>query len=205
MKRAVFFYAVLISSFVSSVPGLMAQKHETPEKALEVASLLEPNLPEIKELPVKVEADWSRPYLLTGEGGGVLVVPSIDLTGLSDVKDGQEKGLGYLWMLKVAPSKNGKSRSLEELRMVDVYHEDNVIKLSLYTMSLRKEGEKLEMRLYGKDKKPLVKSTLSEYKLSSTVPLELDAEMNEVGADLYVHLFGTHRGTIKISEAESSG
>ncbi|GEM_PF-5223303 len=184
--------------------SLAAQEHQPLEKAVEVGEVIRRSLPELEGLPVAMTPDWKKPYLMTGDGTGVLVAPASGLAGMPKLEEGKEVGLGFLWALKVAPKVKGQVVPESGLWMMDIQNNDSTDshRLAFLPLTLMKKGKAIHLRMHGRDKTLVHSVELIEYRRSSQVPIELDAELKEEHADLYLHLFGTHEAVIELGELE---
>ncbi len=155
---------LVLCSLVATATFARAQEKVSLDNAQKGARLLTETAGKISDAPFKLEGDLDRPDALKAGAVRILVIPDQKLTAELLAKIGKTvTPLGQLWMLAVAPAKDGKVVANDKMRVVSVTRDDKESKILLLFLGIEKsEKGEMELAIYGKDKEPLLRLPLEK-------------------------------------------
>jgi hypothetical protein len=175
---------------------VLAQVEDVPrDRAQKFGGILVQTSAEFENLAIKIEADAQKTHAIKSKAMAALIIP--DRKFSEDRMKSVDKEIvpvGQLWLLKMAPAKDGKITAEEKLRMVSVKADKEEHQLSLYLLGLRKTEDGRELLVYAKGKEPLL--TLAVTKAAETQDLPLRVSGEKAGDNtgrITINLLGKHK------------
>ncbi len=198
MKRLALL-AVLSAAVVSTV----AQEKLPREECLKYAFITCVNLKEMLNTPIPTDPDVKRPVALHDGDYGGLVFPESKLKADTFAKaDKEPVAVGQLWMVKLAPVKDGQVVPASKLRMVHLRSGDNEADAVCCALGVRKNGEALELLIYGKGKEPVVQVPLKSTSGTQDDPIDMSAERTDEGGDITLRFLGKYEARLKVTDPD---
>ena len=192
--------ALMLTGFLT----VQAQEKLPREEALKYAFFLSADLPEMLKTPIPTDPDVKRPVAMRDGDHGGLVLPETKLNADTFTRVGKEPvAVGQLWLVKLAPMKDGQAVSTAKLRTVHVHAGDHESDAVCCALAVRKDGDRgLELLVYGKDKEPLIRLPLESISGPQDNPIEFSCEKKDNSALVTLKLVGKYAGTLRIGESE---
>ena len=149
---------------------------------------------------------WTRnsPWLLReGEYGG-MVLPQKDLKAASVAEAGETTvPIGQLWLLRLAPMRDGAVLPADKLRLVTVKHNFEEATVPQCALGVRRTSAgALELLVFGKDKEPLLKVPLKAIEAKAESPLDMSAERTGDEGRLTLKILGKYEAELMVTELE---
>ena len=112
--------------------------------------------------------------------------------------------LGQLWLSKLTPAVQSKGTPGDQLNLVDVTFKDKDGQLVLLLLGVQKSDKGvLELVVYGKEKRPLVKLPLNKSSASQELPLELNMRPGgEALGTVEIKVLGAYEAALPVAELE---
>ena len=175
------------------------------EKAQEVARKITAQFGAPADAPLAVEVDADKVSGVKAGKAGLIAIADKSLTTETLEKAGAEaKGIGQLWMHKVAPAVDGQAADRSKLRPVEFGEDGDKKKAEVYFLGITKGDDgALTLGLYTKDKAPLARVPLVKTNAAATSePLAVTGrkEDDETGM-LVVSVFGSYKADIAVKKA----
>jgi hypothetical protein len=157
------------------------------------------------DAPFSADADAGKAAgIKAGGDTGLLAIPDSKLTVEAVAGAGRTvTGAAQLWMCNVVRSVNSSASDPAMLRTVTSRDGDNEAKVEVSCVGISKaDGGALELALYAKDKKPLVKVPLVKTDAAANgVPIALDGRKEgENSGVLVVTIFGSYKADITVTK-----
>ena len=192
----------LLAGLAVTTTGVRAQEILPREEAMRLALLATLQAPSSMDTPIQVDADLKRP--LAGHDGeyGLLILPETKLTAaVIEAAGKQPIPLGQLWLRKLTPMCDGSPVDSSRLRMVNVRHEGESMRVPLCLLGARKtEAGTLELVVYSKGKEPLVRVPLTKAERTQALPIEMAVERESDSGRLTLQIAGKFQATIQVTE-----
>jgi hypothetical protein len=176
------------------------------EEAQKGATLVTEAAGTITDAQLKVEADVDKPMAIKAGSAGLMAIPDKKLTAEVLANAGKEIiAVGQLWMLSVAPAKDGTVVPNHKLRMVTVRQKDKETRVQMFLLGVREaEKDGLELVVYGKDKEPLLKLPLKKAETKHDLPIELKGAKNgEDSGLLTLNFLGRFQAEMTVMKQEN--
>jgi hypothetical protein len=186
--------------------GTQAQERLSRAQSLKYAFFASLDLKEMLATPIPTDPDVKRPVAIRHGDHGLLLLPETRFNAALLEKAGPEViPVGQLWLVKVAPKRDGELVPSSKLRMVDVKTDTGQGSVACCALGVRKKGDgMLELLVYGKDKVPLLATPLkgSSVPQAADTPIDISAETKEDGAVVTLKLAGKYEAGISVGHAE---
>ncbi|MBI5774417.1 MAG: hypothetical protein HZA89_11825 [Verrucomicrobia bacterium] len=201
MKTLIAPLAVILAFTLSSA---RAQEKAPAEQAQKIAAKILEMAGDVAAPQIKVRPDASQACLLKAGEMGALVIPDQDFTAEKIAKAGKDVvPVGQLYFKGLAPAKDGLALAESALRIVTVADKGTDYRLPLLLLGVRKQGEKLELVLFGRDKAPVLAVALKQAEASQETPIELSAEKRaDESADFTLNIAGKYRASFAIKKSD---
>ncbi len=179
-----------------------AQDLLSREDTLKLAAAVTLQTPSTADAPLVVDTDLKRG--LAGYDGeyGALLLPETKLTSDAIQAAGKQPvPIGHLWLKKLTPVVNGDPVGAGRLRMVDVRHDGEDLRVPLCLLGVRRGvSDALELVVYAKGKEPLLAVPLSKIDRKQELPIEIGVDRESDSAQLHLYLGGKFRATLTVTE-----
>ena len=183
--------------------GAAAQEQLPRAEALKYASAVAADLGAMLKTPVPTDPDIKRPVAIREGDYGAMVLPEAKLEDAMLQKPGPEGvPVAQLWLLKLAPMKDGEPVPARSLRFVDVASDEGSARVPCCVLSVRRAGEGLELVVLGKDKTPLLTAPLKAITRTQDNPIEMTAERKEEGGLLTLRLLGKYETSFMVTDPD---
>jgi len=176
----------------------------TSEQIQKIApKLLEP-AGRISGAQFKIDPDSDKGDGLKGGEVGVVVLPDRNLTAEKLEKAGSEIiPLGQLYLKGVVPAKNGKPADNDRMHILMIEDKGETHRIWLCLLGARKNGDKLELVLYGSEKAPLSQVALRKVESAQDLPIEVSGEkQDDESASLTLNILGKYKATLVVMKQE---
>ena len=198
------FFAIAL--WLAVLVPLQGQERLPRQEALKYAFFLSVDLKQLLDTPIPTDPDVKRPVALRdGEYGGLLL-PESKLTVEALTKVGKEVApVGQLWMVKVAPMKDGQVIPARRMKEVEVRAGSESGMAFCCALGTQKDPNgALELLVYGKDKEPLLRVPLKAVtsQKSLETPCDLTSARKDDGAELTLTLLGKYEASFMVGAAE---
>lgn len=180
---------------LASVGVAAAQEAVSREEALKAAFAACRDLPQMLATPIPTDPDVKRPIAIHADNRGVMILPESKLCVAGLAKAGSEVvPLGQLWMLKTVPVVAGQPIKSDKLKFVTI----GDLSVALCALGVHRTADgKLELLVYGKDKEPLARATVTESPGKQENPIELSTEQQGDGALLTLKILGKYSASLQ--------
>lgn len=196
---------LLVISFAALTPA-MSQERLPRAEALKYACYLCLDLKQMLDTPIPTDPDVKRPVAIRGGNRGGLLLPEAKLSAEVFTKaTGSVLPLAQLWLVNVAPMKEGQVVSADKLKKVEVKAESNEATAYCCALGVQKNSAgAFELLVYGKGKEPLVHTALKSFSGStdSEAPCDMTAEVQDNGALVTLKILGKYQASFMLGEAE---
>ena len=194
-------------NLVLSLTLISAQEFVPPDQAEKAALQLVGEAVRIKGLPLQVDLDPVKAFAMTvkNKGYASLVLPDKALSKEALARTGKTvMPLGQLWLNKLTPAVQSKGTPGDQLNLVDVTFKNTDQRLVLLLLGVQKSDKgELELLVYGKEKKPLLKLPLRKSSPSQELPLELDMRPGgEALGTIVIKVLGAYEAALPVAELE---
>ncbi len=197
--------SLIISIVLVGLATVQGQERLSREECLKYAFIATVDLKEMLKTPIPTDPDVKRPAAVREGDYGGLVLPESKLTAEIIAKAGKAVvPVGQLWLVKLAPLVDGQVVAADKLRMVNVKHEDNEVKVPCCALGVRKTDDGgLELLVYGKDTEPVLRTSLKASASSQQEnPIEVNGERKENGALVTLKFFGKYEASFMVTDPE---
>jgi hypothetical protein len=184
------------------LPCLCAQELLSKEEAQTYAQLTRKNPKLLESTPVKCEVDIANPVALReGDYGGMLLTDK-NFTAEKFGKLGEKRlPVAEFWLYHLGPMRNGELVSDSELNIIALPTDDGTVKVPLCILGVVKNNQdKLELQVFGKEKKPILQLPLKAINEKQTTPVAVSAERESESGTIIVKLFGKHEARFQVTE-----
>lgn len=137
----------------------------------------------IADPQIKIDVDPERACAERGEGGGAMVIPDKKLSA-KIVAAQQVIPVGQLWLRKWNLVVGDTPVAADRLRVMSINVDDKDRPMPLFLLGLRKQADKAELVIYGKDLEPLQSLPLEAMDIIPELPLEIEWKRGEKNVDL---------------------
>jgi hypothetical protein len=184
--------------------GPAAAQEQLPRtEALKYASAVAADLGEMLKTPVPTDPDLKCAVAMREGDYGAMVLPETKLEAAVLQKAGQAGvPVGQLWLLKLAPMKDGQPVPARSLRFVDVASDEGSARVPCCVLMVRRTGEGLELLVLGKDKTSLLTAPLKAITKTQDNPIEMTAERKEDGGLITLRLLGKYETSFMVTDPD---
>jgi hypothetical protein len=180
-----------------------AQEQLPRSEALKYATAVAADLGEMLKTPVPSDPDLKRPVAIRDGDYGAMVLPEAKLEAAALQKPGPEGvTVGQLWLLKLAPMKDGQPVPAHGLRFVDVASNEGSARVPCCVLTVRPAGKGLELLILGRDKTPLLTAPLKAITRTQDNPIEMTAERREDGGLITLRLLGKYETSFMVTDPD---
>ncbi len=193
-----------MAAFIAGLTTTQAQEQLSRQEALKYAFILSGDLPAMLQTPIPTDPDVKRPVAVRdGEYGG-MVLPESKLNAEVFAKAGKQAvPVGQLWLLKLAPMKDGQPVPASKLRTVEVRSEDAEAKVLCCALGVRKNADDaLELLVFGKDKEPVLAAPIHTISRSQADPVDISAERRDDGGLVTLRFLGKYETNFMVTDPE---
>lgn len=193
----------LVLLLLNAAPGL-AQEPLSRAEALQYACAVATDLGEMLRTPVPTDPDIKRPIAAREGDYGTMVLPEAKLTAAAVEKPGKEGiPVGQLWLLKLAPMKDGLPVPADRLRFVHVTTEEGSAKVPCCVLMVRSTGDAgLELLVLGNDRTPLLTAPLKTITQTQENPIEMTAERKDDGGLITLRILGKYQASFMVTDPD---
>jgi hypothetical protein len=206
-KQHIMKKALLGLNLILGLTLLSAQEIVPLDQAEKAAVQLVGQTARLKGLPSQVDADPAKAFAMTvkSKGYASLVLPDKALSKEALAASGKTvTPLGQLWLNKLTPAVQAKGTPADQLNLVDVTFKDKEQRLVLLLLGAQNnDAGELELVVYGKDKRPLLRLPLRKSSPSQELPLELDMRPGgEALGTVDIKVLGAYEAALPVAELE---
>jgi hypothetical protein len=154
--------------------------------------------------PLPTDPDIKRPVALREGDYGGMVLPEAKLAAAALQKPGPEGiPVGQLWLLKLVPMNDGEPVPADRLRFVEVTNEEGSARVLCCVLAVRSTGgDKRELVVLGKDKKPLLTAPLKAIAKTQDNPIEMTAERTDDGGLITLQILGKYEASFMVTDPD---
>ncbi len=198
--------SILIAiTVVSTLSLAYAQELLPRDQALKYACLASLDLKQLTETPIPTDVDIKRPVAMRDGDYGGMVLPEAKLTAQQVANAKSEVvPVGQLWLLNLAPMRDGEAVAADKLRVATVSNEGTDVRVPQCALGVR--GDKsggLELLVFGKSKEPLLSVPLKAVEGKQAQPgIELEAERESNSGRVTLTIVGKYRATLQVTELQ---
>jgi hypothetical protein len=197
MKRTLIALTVITALQLAS-----AQEKLSRDDALKYAALVTADAKQLSSTPITTDLDAQQPVALHDDDYGGMVLPQKNLKAETLAKAGETiLPIGQLWLLKLAPMRDGQVVATEKLLLATVSHDGSKVTVPQCALGVRRSSAgKLELLVFGKDKEPLLTAPLKTIDTQQEPPLDLAAERESDSGRITVKILGKYQATFSVTE-----
>ena len=197
-------HTLLTLTILSTLALASAQEKLSREETLRYAFVVAGDLKQLQATPIPTDVDVKQPVAVRDGDFGGMVLPEAKLSADAIAKAGEKVvPIGQVWLLKLAPMKDGEAVAASKLRMVTLTHEGDQVKVSQCALGVQKNGSgTLELLVFGKDKEPVVKVPLKTMDAKQDVPIDLSAERESDSGKVTLNILGKYTATVAVTQLE---
>ncbi|HNQ87714.1 MAG TPA: hypothetical protein PKM73_03660 [Verrucomicrobiota bacterium] len=191
-----------LAAFLATPASMQAQERLPLEQAQRFAKFIHQDPKLLEALPLKVEADVTKPMAIRDEEHGGLLIPDARLTVESLAKVGTNAvPVGELWLRLLGVRKDYDVVPASQLNVIKFTTDNGQVSAPVYPLAVRqKSGGGLELLVYGKAKEPLLKLPLKAIDAKQELPLEADGERGGDGATVTLKIAGKYQASFEVGE-----
>ena len=195
---------IIALTLITMVQCAVAQERLSREEALKYAAVVGLNAKQLQGTPIPSNVDLKQPVAIRdGEFAG-MVLPEAKLTAEALSQAGDKViPIGQLWLLRVAPVRDGEAVSKDKLRLATIEHEGESYTLPQCALGVQRNSSgKLELLVFGKEKEPLLKVALKSIEVKQELPLDLDADRDNDAAEVTLKILGKYEAKFKVTQSD---
>jgi hypothetical protein len=189
---------------ITGLLAAQAQERLPREEALKYACYASLDLKAMLGTPIPTDPDIKRPVAVKHENHGLMVLPEVKLSAQTfGTASEAVKPVGQLWLVNLAPMRDGQVVSSDTLRMVHVRAGDQEADASCYALGVSKKADgPLELLVYGKEKDPLLRVPLKSISAQQENPIEMSGEAKENSGVVTLKFVGKYEASINVTEPQ---
>ena len=189
---------------ITGLLAAQAQERLPREEALKYACYASLDLKAMLGTPIPTDPDIKRPVAFKHENHGLMVLPETKLSAQTFAAAGETvKPAGQLWLVNLAPMRDGQVVSSDTLRMVHVRAGEQEADASCYALGVSKKADgPLELLVYGKDKDALLRVPLKSISSQQENPIEMSGEAKENSGVVTLKFLGKYEASINVTEPQ---
>jgi hypothetical protein len=176
-----------------------------PEEAQRIAKMLTKHAEKVESVQFKTDVDKEKPFGVREGDLGAMVLPDKKLSEETLTKAGKVvTPIGHLWMRKLTPFADGATTPNDKLRILTITTPNNEeVKLPFFLLGVRKNGDGLELLVFGKDKEPVAKLPLKKGSVQQELPMELEGKHgeNDTGV-ITINILGKYQAVLTVKGQE---
>jgi hypothetical protein len=199
MKRT-----IVLAVLLTGLLAVQAQERLSREEALKYAFFTSLDLKEMLKTPITTDPDVKRPVAMKDADHGGMILPEAKLSVDTFANAGKEvRSVGQLWLVKLAPMKEGEVVSKAKLRTVHVRAGEQEADAVCCALGVSKDADRgLELLIYGKDKEPLTRAPMKSISGQQDNPIEISCERQDDKAVVILKFLGKYEATFAVTEPE---
>ncbi len=183
-----------------------AQERLTSEHVKSIGSKLLDAAGKPADAQIKVDSDVDKGDGIRHENLGAMFLPDRKLTLAAFEAVGAEPvPVGTLWLKELLPSSEGKAIATDKLRAAKLKVGDDDVKVTWYLVGARKVDGKVELVVFGADKKPILTPKLEAAESSDSsekTPVYLTGEKeDDNAARLHMSVLGKYKTSLTVVRA----
>jgi hypothetical protein len=190
-------------TLVTTLQAVVAQEHLSRAETLKFAFLVSQDLTQLTGTPIATDVDVKRATAMRDGDYGAMVLPEAKLAPDALAKANTEAvPVGQLWLHRLTPMRDGWAVPSDELRLVDVPHDEGTTAVPQCTLGVqRKASGQLELAILGKSKKPLVTVPLKPVETKQSLPIEMMAErVDDSSGRITLRILGRYEASLPVTE-----
>jgi hypothetical protein len=193
-----------LAGLLAALPSLQAQERLPLEQAQRYAKFIHQDPKLLEALPLKIEADLTKPMVVRDEEYGGLLIPDTRLTAEALAKVGTNTvPVGELWLRLLGVRKDYDVIPASQLNVIKFTTDNGTVSAPVYPLGVRqKSGGGLELLVYGKSKEPLLKLPLKAIDAKQELPLEADGQRGGDGATVTLKIAGKYQASLEVGQLE---
>jgi len=189
---------------ITGLLAAQAQDRLPREEALKYACYASVDLKAMLGTPIPTDPDIKRPVVVKHDNHGGMVLPEVKLSAQTFATAGEAvKPVGQLWLVNLAPMRDGQVVSSDTLRMVHVRAGDQEADAACCALGVSKKADGvLELLVYGKDKEPLVRVPVKSISTPQENPIEMSGEAKENSGVVILKFVRKYEASINLTEPQ---
>lgn len=194
-----------LSLLLLGLTAATAQEKLSEEQLGKIAPKLYEAQQKLKDLQFKVGLAAEKCDGLKASDVAVVVALDRDLTPEKLEKaDKNLIPLGHLYLKGLSPAKKGKPTENDRMHILMIDDKGTTHRVWLCLLGAQKRDGKLELVLFGSEKKPLFSVALKKHEGSSKSPVEISGEKGDDkdSAELTIDVLGQYRAEVILKKLE---
>ena len=184
------------------LPCLYAQELLPKEEAQSYAQLTRKNPKLLESVPLKCDVDLINPIAVRdGDYGGMFLTDknfSVEKLGQLTNK---RLPVGELWLYHLGPMRSSELIPTSELNIIPLSTDEGEMKIPLCVLSvIKNRQDKLEMLVFGKEKKPILRVPLKSIDEKQATPVVISGERESESGTVILKLYGKYEAKISVTE-----
>ena len=181
-----------------------AQEKMEAQQIQKAVPLLLGRVDKLTGLQFKVDPDREKGDGLQAGGAAALVLPARGLTAEKLEKAGKDVvPVGQIYFKGLAPAKNGKPTDNDRMHILMIEDGGKAQRIWLCLLGARKNGEKLELVVYGSEKTPIIQVAMRKFESATDAPIEISGEkQDDQSGNLTLSILGKYKASFVVMKQE---
>lgn len=181
-------------------PSVQLAERVTGDIVHKAGQLLAAQARGLKDLPFQATPNAEGTFIWRFGDRAVAVLPDKQLNqeALANAA-GDVLPIGHMWLKGMAVAPDGKAAPAEQMRMVAISAGGQQQELALCLLGVRKQGNDLQLLVFGKDREPLLRVLLESAENSQSTPIDLGIRQAPNEADVVtVRVLGKYQAALPL-------